>query len=180
MCPFCSCLNVISRIILGVGWANERRGVTMWCLLSLAKPIPRMILAYDGYVRLPLVQVTRPLVDLFLPEASFGLWVLSLPASVCASVCQSVCQSLACPRDNSGPVQVRITKFGPQVQNNLVPIFLWSDRLWSSRSNIRSKSKFTPFWACPQNNSSLATPHPFKLGSPNLDQRCKIHGLRSL
>ena len=67
----------------------------------------------------------------FLPEASFDLRVLSLPASVCASVCQSVCQSLACPHDNSGPVQVRITKFGPKVQNNLVkvPIVLWSDQL---------------------------------------------------
>ena len=31
-----------------------------------------------------------------MPEASFGLWVLSLPASVCLSVCQSrVCQFVA-------------------------------------------------------------------------------------
>ena len=92
----------------------------------------------------------------FLPEASFGLRVLSLPASVCMCVCQSVCQSLACPRDNSGPVQARITKFGPKVQNNLVkvPIVLWNDRPWPSRPNLRSKSKFTPFWACPHRNSS--------------------------
>ena len=44
----------------------------------------------------------------FLPEASFGLQVLSLPASV--RVCMY--QSLACPRENSGPVQARIPKFG--------------------------------------------------------------------
>ena len=46
----------------------------------------------------------------FLHEASFGLRVLSLPASVCVclSVCPSVCQSLACRRDNSRPVQARI------------------------------------------------------------------------
>ena len=70
----------------------------------------------------------------FLPEASFGLRVLSLPASVCVcvclSVCPSVCHSLACPRDNSGPVQDRITKFGPKMQKTLVkvPIVLWTDR----------------------------------------------------
>ena len=63
----------------------------------------------------------------FLPEVSFGLQVLSLPVSVCEymCVCQSLCQSLACPRDNSGPVQAKITKFGPKAQNNLVK---WSDR----------------------------------------------------
>ena len=37
-------------------------------------------------------------------DTSFGLRVLSLPGSVCVCVCLSVCQSLACPRDNSGPV----------------------------------------------------------------------------
>ena len=46
---------------------------------------------------------------------------------LCLSVCVSVRQSLACPRDNSGPVQARITKFGPKIQNSLikVPIFLF-------------------------------------------------------
>ena len=47
------------------------------------------------------------------PEASFGLRVLSLPVSVC------VYQSLACPHDNSSPVQARITTFGPEKQNTL-------------------------------------------------------------
>ena len=49
-----------------------------------------------------------------------SLW--SLPASVCPCVCQSVCQSLACPYNNSGPVQVRITKFGPKMQKTLVKV----------------------------------------------------------
>ena len=44
----------------------------------------------------------------FLPEASIGLRVLSLPASVRPSVRHQVC-----PRNNSSPVQARITKFGP-------------------------------------------------------------------
>ena len=93
----------------------------------------------------------------FLPEASFGLRVLSLPASVCVclSVCLSVCQSLACPRDNSGPVQARIAKFGPKMQKTLVkvPIVLGSNWPWPSRSNLTSKSEFTQFWACPDHNS---------------------------
>ena len=41
---------------------------------------------------------------------------------VCVSVCLSVCQSLACPGDNSGPVQARITKFGPKMQKTLVKV----------------------------------------------------------
>ena len=52
----------------------------------------------------------------FLPEASFGLRVLSLAASV--GLC--VCQSRACPHDNSSLIQARITKFGPEIQNTLV------------------------------------------------------------
>ena len=60
----------------------------------------------------------------FLPEASFGLRVLSLHASVCVCpcVCQSVCQSLACPRDSSGTIQARITKFRPKMQKTLVKV----------------------------------------------------------
>ena len=85
----------------------------------------------------------------FLPEASFGLRVLSSPASVC------VCQSLACPHDNSGPVQARIAKFGPKMQKTLVkvPIVLGGNWPWPSRSNLTSKSEFTPFWACPDHYS---------------------------
>ena len=69
---------------------------------------------------------------------------------VCLSVCLSVCQSLACPDDNSGPVQARIAKFGPKMQKTLVkvPIVLGGNWPWPSRSNLTSKSEFTPFWAC--------------------------------
>ena len=53
----------------------------------------------------------------FLPEASFGLQVLSSPASVCLCVCLCVCvyQSPASPYNNLSPIQARITKFGPEV-----------------------------------------------------------------
>ena len=90
-----------------------------------------------------------------LPEASFGLRVLSLPACVCVCLSVCLCQSLACPRDNSGPVQARIAKFGPKMQKTLVkvPIVLGGNWPWPSRSNLTSKSEFTQFWACPDHNS---------------------------
>ena len=57
-----------------------------------------------------------------LPEASFHLLVLLVPASVCLSVHVSVCvyQSQACPHDNSPLLQARITKFRVKMQKTLV------------------------------------------------------------
>ena len=74
---------------------------------------------------------------------------------LCVCVCLSVCQSLACPRDNSGPVQARIAKFVPKMQKTLVkvPIVLGGNWPWPSRSNLTSKSEFTQFWTCPDHNS---------------------------
>ena len=48
----------------------------------------------------------------------------------------------ACSRDNSSPVQVRTTKFGPEVQNTLVkiPIVLEVDWAWHVKFNLFSKS----------------------------------------
>ena len=77
----------------------------------------------------------------FLPEASYGLRVLSLPASVCVCVCVYVCvcvrQSSVCPDDNLSPAQATITKFGPEVQNTLIkiPIVFGVHWPWPSRSN---------------------------------------------
>ena len=86
----------------------------------------------------------------FLPEASFGLRALSLPASFCPSVRLYVClsESLACPRANSGAVQARITKFGPKMQKTLVrvPIALWTDWPWPSRSNLTWKFQIYPIY----------------------------------
>ena len=90
-------------------------------------------------------------------------------------VCQFVCQSLACPRDNSGPVQARITKFGPKMQKTLVkvPIVLGGNWPWPPRSNV---PRNLPHFELVR----TITHYPFKLGSPNLGQRCKIAWLRSL
>ena len=77
------------------------------------------------------------------------------PGIVVACVCVCVYQSLACPHDNSSPVQARITKFGPEKQNTLVkiPIVFGGNWPWPSRSNLTSNSKLTPFWACPNHYS---------------------------
>ena len=103
---------------------------------------------------------------LLLPEASFGLRVLSLPASVCPCVCVCVCQSRACPHDNSPLVQSRITKFGTKVQKTLVkvPIVFGDDLDWPSRSNLTWKTNFTSFWACPPHNSSAVHAKITKFG----------------
>ena len=97
--------------------------------------------------------------SIFLPEASFGLRVLSLP------VCLCVYQSLACPHDNLSPVQARITKIGPEKQNTLVkiPIVFWGNWPSPSRSNLTSNSKLTPFWACPNHYSPRILVRIFKL-----------------
>ena len=65
-------------------------------------------------------------------------------ACICGSVCVCVYQSRACPHDNWSPIQARITKFGPEMQNTLVwvPIVLGDDWPWSS------------FWACSHHYSS--------------------------
>ena len=88
------------------------------------------------------------------PVLAFG-YCRCLRLCVCVSVCLSVCQSLACPRDNSGPVQARIAKFGPKMQKTFVkvPIVFGTNWPWPSRSNLTLKSEFTPFWACPDHNS---------------------------
>ena len=86
-------------------------------------------------------------------------------ACVCVSV--SLCVNHLLVRTITwDPFQARITKFGPKMQNNLVkvPIVLWSDRPWPSRSNLRSKCKFTPFWACLHHNSSPIQARVTKFG----------------
>ena len=88
-------------------------------------------------------------------------------ACVCGSVCVCVYQSRACPHDNSSPIQARITKFGPEMQNTLVwvPIVFGDDRPWSSRSNLTWKSNFAPFWAFSHHYSSAIQARITKLGT---------------
>ena len=106
----------------------------------------------------------------FLPQASFELWVLSLPASVCPYVCvsvrYSVCQPSACPRDNLWCSQARITKLVSEVQNTLIkiPIVLVAIELDLQRQ-IWLKNPNWPHFELVR----TITHHLFKLGSPNLN-----------
>ena len=81
----------------------------------------------------------------FLPEASFGLRVLSLPAPVCVYQSLSVRKLRAC---SSWDHRIWTKDFK-------IPIVLgggyWP---WLSRSNLTAASKFTPFPACMPHNSS--------------------------
>ena len=123
--------------------------------------------SHHGYFDIPIEQQCLLWLScIFLPEASFGLRVLSLPACVCVSVCLCVRQSRACPSDNSSTVQARITKFGPEKQNSLVkiPIVFWGNWPWPSRSNLTSNSKLTTFWACPNHYSPPILVRISKLG----------------
>ena len=102
------------------------------------------------------------------PVLAFG-YCHRLRLWVCVSVCMY--QSQACLHDNSSPIQARITKFGPEMQNTLVwvPIVLGDDRSWSSRSNLTWKSNFTPFWACSHHYSSAIQARITKFG-PKMHQ----------
>ena len=90
---------------------------------------------------------------------------------VCVSVCQSVCPSLACPCHNSRPVSVRITRFGPRVQNNLVRYCFveWSILILKVKFKVQVQIYHIFEFV------HTITHHPFKLWSPNWDQRCNIH-----
>ena len=97
------------------------------------------------------------------PVLAFG-YCHRLRLWVCVCVC--VYQSRACPDDNSSPIQARITKFGPEMQNTLVwvPIVFGDDRPRYSRSNLTWKSNFTPFWACSHHYSSAIQARITKFG----------------
>ena len=91
----------------------------------------------------------------FLSEASFGRRVLSLPASVCVSVRPCVNHELVRAithhpfKLGSPNLDHRCKR--PWFRSILV---FWGYWPWYSRSNLTSKSKFTPFWACPCHNSA--------------------------
>ena len=99
------------------------------------------------------------------PVLAFG-YCHRLRLWVCVSVCVCVHQSRACPDDNSSPIQARITKFRPEMQNTLVwvPIVFGDDRPWSSRSNLTWKSNFTSFWTCSHHYSSALQSRITKFG----------------
>ena len=77
----------------------------------------------------------------------------------------SIHVSITSLRDNSWPVQARITKFGPKMQNTLVQLTL------IFKVKFHLKVKFYPILSF--EFVRVITHHPFKPRSPNLDQRWK-------
>ena len=104
-----------------------------------------------------------------LPEASFGLRVLSSAASVGLRVC--VCQLGAYPHNNSSLIPARITKFGPEMQNPTIRVLI----LFGDDQPL-PESQILPHFELDR----TITHHPFKLESLNLDHKCILALLRFL
>ena len=92
----------------------------------------------------------------FLPQASFGLRVLSSPASVSVCVCVSLCVNHLLVRTITwDPFKLGSLNLDQRCKRPwLRSLWFWGNWPWTSRSNVTSKSEFTPFWACPDHNSS--------------------------
>ena len=97
------------------------------------------------------------------------------PVIVVACVCPSI-RHQVCQRDNSSPVQARPTKFGPKMRNTLVKVSIvfGGNRPWPSRSNLTSKSKFTPFLTRLHHNSSPIQARITKFGPEVQNNLVKI------
>ena len=147
---FVCCYTLPQRSCWGVYWFHSVRLSIRpaSCVRSVAPTILVGSISYlyilsSNFIRCIVCKVSCKIwiIGNFLPEASYGLRVLSLPASVCVCVCVYVCvcvrQSSVCPDDNLSPAQATITKFGPEVQNTLIkiPIVFGVHWPWPSRSN---------------------------------------------
>ena len=74
-----------------------------------------------------------------------GIAVVCACRCVRVSMCVSVCQSLACPRDNSGHVQARITKIGPKMQTPwLRSLLFWGQSILTFKVKFNLKSQNLP------------------------------------
>ena len=114
----------------------------------------------------------------FLSEASFGLRVLSLPASVCVCVCPSVRQSLLLVRAiTRDPFKLGSPNLDQRCKRPwLISLLFWGAIDHDLQGQIQLKSQNLPHFELVR---TIAR-YPFKLGSPNLDQICKIAWFRSL
>ena len=128
-------------------YSQNRRCVTQICYVNVMKCCPLVPWVYNGNC-LAELWIYGGKIDgtwTWLKSLFFvitrgqswpsGIVVTSDNVHVCVSVRPPVCQSRVCPRDNSWPVQARITKFGSVVQNTLVeiPVVSIGDCAWYSR-----------------------------------------------
>ena len=113
----------------------------------------------------------------FLPEASFGLRVLSLPAlSVCVCVRPCVYHELVRTITHH-PVQLGSPNLDHRCKIPWLRSLLFLGVIDPDiQGQIELQSQNLPHFELVR----AITHHPFELGPPNLDQRCKIPLLRSL
>ena len=128
-------------------------------------------------------EITIKSIYFLLPEASFGYC-----RCLRLCVCQSVCQSLACRTITRDPFKLR----SPNLKHRCKRPWLKSLLLLGGggggggggegvidlylQGQIYLQSQNLPRFELVRE----ITHHPFKLGPPNLDQRCKTPWLRSL
>ena len=72
-------------------------------------------------------------------------------ACVCSSVSPSVTKFVRAITHH--PFKLGSPNLDQRCKRVKIPIVLWDNWSWASRSNCTPKSKFTPFWACPGHNS---------------------------
>ena len=116
----------------------------------------------------------------FLPEASFGLRVLSLPASVCVSVRPSVrvCGNhLLVHAITHHPFKLGSPNLDYRCKRPwLRSLLFWGVIDLHLQGQIQLQNQKLPHFEL----VGTITHQLFKLGSSNLGQRCKIPGLRFL
>ena len=108
------------------------------------------------------------------PVSAFGYCRclrLSVRPSVCPSVTKFVCSITHYPFKQGSPNLDHRCK-RPWLRSLL---FFGVDWPWPSRSNLTSKSKFTPVWAC--EFVRTISHHWLQSGFPNLDQKCILRSL---
>ena len=96
----------------GIKWSPGH--LQFWCRPILNKYCCRCYLLYDLYWKF-----TFFFFLFFYTRCRF--WSSGIVVA-CVYVRPPECQPFACPHDNLWPIQARITKFGPEVQNTLVKI----------------------------------------------------------
>ena len=114
-------------------------------------------------------------------------WPLVIVVACVWSASHQSVRHQVCPCDNSSPVQARINldhRSLPWLGSLFymssfllcvcVCVCVWGGWPRTSRSNLTSKSKFTPFWDCPHDNSSPIQARATKFGPEVLNTLIKI------
>ena len=141
----------------------------------LSEPVSTK-LSIDNY----LMQCGTKATNEFLPKASFGLRVLSLPASVCLCVRPSVCvfgKHLLVRAITHHPFKLG----SPNLDHRCKRPWLRSLLFWGGDWTWPSRSNWTPNQNLPHFELVHAmTHHQLKLQFPNLEQKCILALFRSV